>query len=221
MKRLIASLLCIIMILSFVGCKKEVQEKQEGTTTLPDVETVAINAGGRKIYLDEAKYYAYTSQATYETYFISEGKEIDWSGKAKGKASWQKVVKSMVLDAICRRECMYSLREEYNVALTDEEKEEVKIKVTNYQESTADAIRKKIQISEKRLEEIYEKALIAQKLEDILNAEQKKQADQIYNQWKKVNKVVGTSAWEEINYKKPIFTLENIDWETETERLGK
>ena len=221
MKKIICVLLCIIMTVAMTGCKNKKEEKPVETTALPDVETVAINAGSVKVYLDEAKYYAYTSQATYETYFISEGKEIDWSSEAKDGKTWQEVVKSLVLDGICRRECMYELRKEYNVTLTDEEKDGVKTKVSNYIKDSSTNISRKIAISEERLTEVFEKEAIAGKLEDILNAEKKNQADEIYDRWKEENVVTGTAAWKDVNFDEAIFTLEEIEWVSEETQKDK
>lgn len=42
---------------------------------------LTITAGGSQVMLDEVRYYAYTAQATYETYYLTKGKEIDWDSK--------------------------------------------------------------------------------------------------------------------------------------------
>ena len=72
--------LVIATLISLTGCGAKKVKKVEETTKKPD-ETVAIHAGNTEVYLDEAKYYAYTAQATYETYYLTKNKEINWSSK--------------------------------------------------------------------------------------------------------------------------------------------
>ena len=108
MKRFLYILLGIVLTMGLVGCSDSEAEKVDATTKSPD-KAVAIHAGDVAVYMDEAMYYAYTAQATYETLFLTEGREIDWSTEMKEGVSWQQGVKSTVLDDICRRECMYQL----------------------------------------------------------------------------------------------------------------
>ena len=48
----------------------------------------------------------------------------------------ENLVKSTVLDDICRRECMYALRDEYAVTLSQEESNQIDIKLSNYYTET-------------------------------------------------------------------------------------
>ena len=97
-------MLVVTTLVSMTGCGTKKVKKAEETTKKAD-ETVAIHAGNIDVYLDEAKYYAYTAQATYETYYLTKNKEINWSSKTKAKMTMEEMVKSTVLDDICRREC--------------------------------------------------------------------------------------------------------------------
>lgn len=173
-------------------------------------ETAAIKVGSSIVYLDEILYYAYTTQATYETYYLSQGKEIDWDSDMKKGVTWQQGVKSNILDDICRREYFYSLAENYDIELSDSEEESVQKAADEYFEQSSEKIIKKINIKRQRLKEVFEKQKIAQHVEDIVNASDNNAADEMYNKWKKGNTVTADEQWDNINFNEPIFTLEDI-----------
>ena len=112
--------------------------------------TLTITAGGSQVMLDEVRYYAYTAQATYETYYLTKGKEIDWDSKMDGDVTWEQGVKSLVLDDICKREWLNEISSQYDIKLTKKEKLSVKTKALEYFKNTNVKLAKKINISEGR-----------------------------------------------------------------------
>ena len=98
--------------------------------------TLTITAGGSQVMLDEVRYYAYTAQATYETYYLTKGKEIDWDSKMDGNVTWEQGVKSLVLDDICKREWLNEISSQYDIKLTKKEKSSVKTKASKYFKNT-------------------------------------------------------------------------------------
>lgn len=209
-KRFLKVMLCVVMLVSLVGCGKNEPADKENMTTTRTEKTVAIRAGESTVYLDEARYYAYNTQGTYEIFHITEGKEIDWNGEMKKGVTWQQGVKSIVLDDICRRECMYALAESYNVSLSDEEKEEIDIEVKNYFSKTNAKLISKVNISEERLKYVFEKDRIADKVEDIMTASNKNLPDETYEKWKSGNTVMTEEQWNSITFNETVFTLEDI-----------
>lgn len=224
LKKISTVLVIIIVMLSFTACGNR-EETNKDNSNSP--ETVAIHIGDINIYLDEARYYLYTSQASYETYYLTKDTEIDWKSKMKEGVTWEEFVKGATLDDICRRECMYSLREQYNVSLTDEEKQEVQKMAGAYFANTAENLQQKIRISDKRLKQIFEKKLIAEKVTDILeamNAEKNEagadenvtgektnqKANAIYKKWKSEYEVKVYECFREIHFDEPVFTKESL-----------
>ena len=211
-------ILCIIALLTITitGCGTDNLKRntasdnnEESTVNVMDAEyTVAIKAGKSNIYLDEVLYYAYTAQATYEAYYISEEKQIDWNSDMKDGVTWQQGIKSIVLDDICRREYFYSVAKEYEVELSDSEEESVQKAADEYFEQSSSKLIKKIGIKRERLKEIFEKQKLAQRVEDIVNASDNS-ADEMYNKWKSANTVTADEQWDNINFNEPIFTLED------------
>lgn len=206
-KQFIKSSFILVLCMGMMGCGGN--SKQEETTRSPE-DTVAIHAGDIVVYLDEAKYYAYTAQGTYETYYLTEGKELDWSAKTKKSVTMEQMVKSTVLDDICRRECIYSYCEEYNIDLSEEEQEKVDINLDNYYKETDGELLSKIGISKERLKKVFEKKAIAEKIENVMAFSDENLPDETYKNWKKENTVTAETEWESITFNKPIFTMEDL-----------
>lgn len=210
MKKYLGIILCAAMAIGLSGCGNAEKTAEKEIVTQSPEKTVAIHAGETQVYLDEAKYYAYTAQATYETYYLTEGKELDWDSEMRSGTTWQQGVKSIVLDDICRRECMYGLAEEYNVSLSEEEEDAIDIAVKNYYTETNKKLSAKIDIQKERLKYVFEKQQIAKKVEDVMDATDKTLADKTYETWKNGNTVTAEEKWKLITFKEPIFTLEDI-----------
>ena len=170
---------------------------------------LTITAGGSQVMLDEVRYYAYTAQATYETYYLTKGKEIDWDSKMDGDVTWEQGVKSLVLDDICKREWLNEISSQYDIKLTKKEKLSVKTKALEYFKNTNVKLAKKINISEGRLIKVFEKAEIAKKTEKKMEKDGSS-TKEMYIKWKKGNNVTAESQWNNINFKEAIFTLEDV-----------
>lgn len=210
MKNVFVIIICLVLTAGMTACGNEHPEEKEQTTTISESKTVAIHAGEVQVLMDEARYYAYTAQATYEAYYISENREIDWDSKMTKGVTWQQGVKSIVLDDICRRECMYALASEYNIALTKEEEKMIDVAVEKYYSDTDKKLMSKIDIEKKRLKFVFEKEEIASKVENVMMATDKNLSDETYENWKTGNTVTAEKQWKMITFKEHIFTLEDI-----------
>lgn len=198
------------MVLTLPGCGSSSSKSEQESSTKTYDKTVAIHAGKSKVYLDEAKYYAYTAQGTYETYYLTKGKDLNWNKKTSKGVSMENLVKSTVLDDICRRECMYALRDEYAVTLSQEESDQIDIKLSNYYTETNGELLSKIGISKSRLKKVFEKKEIADKVENLMSFNDKKLPDEMYKKWKSDNTVTAEVQWENISFKHHIFTSDDL-----------
>lgn len=202
---------CIISIaLCLIGCKQSQKENINDISATKENLEVAIYAGENNVYIDEARYYAYNTQATYEAYYLTEEKKLNWSEKNKNKTSFQSIVKATVLDGICRRECLYSLAEEYNVSLDEDELTKIDADVNNFIKNSNKKLINKINITKERLTVVFSKDKIAQKVEDIMNATDKNLVENTYKKWKEEHTVSANQNWEKVNYNEPIFTAEDM-----------
>ena len=209
-KNVCVIIFCLILMAGMTACGNNSDGKKEETTTISEMNIVAIHAGDVQVLMDEARYYAYTTQATYEAYYISENQEIDWNSEMSKGVTWQQGIKSIVLDDICRRECMYALASEYNISLTEEEEEMIDVAVEQYYSDTNKKLMSKIDIEKNRLKFVFKKEEIASKVEEVMTATDKKLSDKTYENWKTGNTVTAEKQWKTITFKEHIFTLEDI-----------
>lgn len=207
-KQVVKTCLVFALCLCMMGCGGN-SEKEEETTGSPE-DTVAIHAGEINVYLDEARYYAYTAQGTYETYYLTEGKQLDWKKKTKKGMTMEELVKSTVLDDICRRECIYSYCKEYNIDLSEEEQEKIRIDLDNYYKETDGELLSKIGISRERLKKVFEKQAITKKIENVMAFSDENLPEETYKNWKNENTVTAETQWESITFNKPIFTMDDL-----------
>ncbi len=202
-----------------VACGGDSSAENKTTKYVPDHENVAVRAGNTDVFMDEAKYYVFTAQATYETYYLTQNENIDWNSEMTKGSTWETVVKGQVLDEICKRECFYALAQQYNVSLTDVEEITLNKMVNAYFSDSNEVLKDKINIEKKRLKELFKKDMIARKVEEVLEAMSaeegkettaNKKADEIYKEWKEQNEVTATKAWESIRLEGHIFTEEDL-----------
>ena len=179
-----------------VASKESIGIKIEDTDSKADIAD---------IYMDEVRYYAYKTQATYEVYYMSKNKELKWNKKLKIGVTLEEGVKSQILSNICERQALYEEASKYDVSLSAEEESEANEEADYYLENSSEKMLSKVNISKERLVEIYKKEKIAKKVEDILNAKEKNSADEMYQQWKSKVTIVMEEPWGKINFSEKIM----------------
>ncbi len=199
-KRFMCILISILVMAVSIGCENKTDNSKD----------IAIIAGASKVMADEARYYAYTAQATYETYYLSIDKEIDWNLEMDENVTWQYGVKCIVFDEICRREWLNQLSMEEKIELTDKEETYINTKVDDFYEQSDEKLIKKISIEKESLLKVFEKEELAKKVEANLE-ENGKDVEEMYTNWKKGNNVMAQSVWEGIKFDSHIFTKEDLE----------
>lgn len=184
--------------------KNDKKNAEENSNKNADKIEVIV-AGESKVYLDEVKYYAYNTQATYEAYYIAENMELDWNKEMSVGVPLETAVKLTVLERISEREAIVSFAGEYGVELSEEEIKAVDEKVKKFFEGTNKGLLEKISIKEKRLKSVYEKDALFEKVKAVMETEKEGKSEATYKKWKTVNNVTTNGYWDEINYQEPIF----------------
>ena len=128
------------------------------------IEDIDSKADIADIYMDEVRYYAYKTQATYEVYYMSKNKELKWNKKLKIGVTLEEGVKSQILSNICERQALYEEASKYDVSLSAEEESEANEEADYYLENSSEKMLSKVNISKERLVEIYKKEKIAKKV---------------------------------------------------------
>lgn len=169
------------------------------------IEDIDSKADIADIYMDEIRYYAYKTQATYEVYYMSKNKELKWNKKLKIGVTLEEGVKSQILSDICERQALYEEASKYDVSLSAEEESKANEEADYYLENSSKKMLSKVNISKERIVEIYKKEKIAKKVEDILNAKKRHGADEMYQQWKGKVTIIMEEPWGEINFSEKIM----------------
>lgn len=198
----------------FAGCgnaksKEDTNLSTSNNTTETKDEAsgnqIGIKAGDTSIYMDEVRYYAYKTQGTYEVYYLSKDKVLDWNQELSEGVTLQEGVKSEVLDGICKRLALFEKADDYNIFLTQDQKEEVVENVEYYFTNSSEKMINKVNISIERLKEVYEKEMIAGLVEQAMEDKERGSSDAMYLKWKQDNKVITEKAWDDINFDEKII----------------
>lgn len=209
-------LLCTTVTVIFSACSfgkssEEVVTDENGNKINTDLSydeaarQPVIVVGTEQVYLDEVRYYTYTTQATYETYYATEDKELDWNMEMSVGVTLAEAVKSNLLDAICEREALSSYAEEYGVSFSEEELTKISKKVDKFYAKTNEKLLDRIKIKTERLKEVFEKDELSKKVKEKLEGQQTGKAEEVYKNWKKANTVTTNEYWDALNFNTPIL----------------
>ena len=152
--------LILIIALCMQACAGDNNEN-EGSG---DDTEVVLEIGGHDVCMDEIRYYAYTKQASYEAYYIAYDKEIDWQDSADDEQTLEEAVKESLLNEICKRSVINNHADEYEVELDSSDRAEAESMVDEYFENSSEALKTKINITEERLEEVFEYKILYEKM---------------------------------------------------------
>lgn len=215
MKRIIGVITLVSIAMALVACAGSGDKEQQANQS-PE-KTIAATIEDKNIYLDEAQYYLYTTQATYEVYYMAQNKEINWK-KKHGKSTLEDLAKGAALDKICKITCFAQLKKEYNIEIDAQAKEEIKKKADTYYTGSDENLKAKINIKKARLMKLFEREYIAETVEDIMNTTEDKSADKYYSKWLSNADVECMSCWNNIKFSTNIFSKDKLNQnETATE----
>ncbi|MBR3646680.1 MAG: hypothetical protein IKN54_09685 [Lachnospiraceae bacterium] len=206
--------------LSMTGCGINADKTKEETTfpyTSTTVEVKDDNAqitamvvGGVSIYLDEFYYYAYTTQATYEVYYLTENEPLDWSRTVTGDITLEEAAKNKVYEDICKRQAMLYIGANpekgvsYNITPTDDMMKKVDEMVQEYEQGTNDKLKDRIGISTSRLKEVYLKDILSKDIMEQMK-EQGKDPEKEYQKWREENEINTLEWFDKFTFRDTIF----------------
>ena len=209
-------LLCTAVTIIFSACSfgknsEEVVTDENGNKIDTDLSydeaarQPVITVGTEQVYLDEVRYYFYNTQATYELYYDTDDKELDWNKEMSVGVTLAEAVKSNILDTICETEALSSYAEEYGVSFSEDELTKISNKVDKFYAKTNEKLLDRIKIKTERLKEVFEKDELSKKVKEKLEGQQTGKAEEVYKNWKKANTVTTNEYWDALNFNKPIL----------------
>ena len=140
--RICTGLMAAMLTCSFAGCKKKSEEK------------FAMKIGDETLTPGMLRYYAYNAQASYETYYLASGNHIHWNEGMNGETIESKV-KDQTLEDVINRYKLISHADDFEVDKKDIRKKDVDDMVKNYKDNTAEVLKKKVDATDKELEDIF------------------------------------------------------------------
>lgn len=152
------------------GCYSKVKIDNYGTTTV-------ATFGDQKIMLDEANYYVKMHQVSYDSSFyyysyfygfknLKDMYESVADEKTK-KTLWD-TLKEDAMGAVYQTYVLCDHADDYNISLTDEDKEKIEKSVKSYFEEGDSGLTSAINISEEHLRDLLTRNAIAVKVHDYL-----------------------------------------------------
>jgi foldase protein PrsA len=169
MKKLTWVTLLIICITISSGCTKkdaDKVDKQTGAATKDVIEQVdgkptvivdedeykklVVSVGGQKVYYSEAMIYVQYIKAKYESYFGDKIWTYDFGGQ-----TFEEMAKEEIMNMITQTKIISSKASEYNVVLTEEEENSIRVNAANFLEGITDEDKLLYGFTEEVVENFY------------------------------------------------------------------
>ena len=140
-----------------------------GCGSLEDSDVVAT-VNDTDITAGVANFYARYTQAQYETYYAGYMGGDMWSGEGEEGETYQDTVKDSILESLENMYLMEEHMDEYEVSLSDEEKNSIKEAASQFDESNGLAEKEKVSGTTDTVERILELLTIQKKVQDAIEA---------------------------------------------------
>lgn len=140
-----------------------------GCGNLEDSDVVAT-VNDTDITAGVANFYARYTQAQYETYYAGYMGDDMWSGEGEEGETYQDTVKDSILESLENMYLMEEHMDEYEVSLSDEEKNSIKEAASQFDESNGLAEKEKVSGTTDTVERILELLTIQKKVQDAIEA---------------------------------------------------
>ncbi len=152
--------MCILTAALLCGCRKEAEEKTDVVLTTAFEDNELFRIEGRNCYLEEALVYMKSAGSRYQEVF---GEDI-WRQNFGGK-TLEKELKDTTLARLAQIKSMDLLAEEWNVSLSEEEKEKAALAAKNFYSSLIGSEEEK-GVTEELLNVMYADYALADKIYD-------------------------------------------------------
>ena len=163
MKKITRRLAALCAVLLMVGALAGCGRTRVTLEKYPD--TVVATLGDQKVYLDEANFFAMTSQYTTELYYTMYGMDITdmWSADIGTGATMEDYTKESVMKGICQTYVLKAKAEELGLSLDDSDLAKVEEAVSQTMEQMDETVKEATNITEERLREIVTTNALAMK----------------------------------------------------------
>lgn len=150
----------MLTVTSLAGCASSYKADE----TVLKVNDTELNAG-------VANFYARYIQAQYETYYAAYLGDNMWSSEADEGKTYEESVKDSVMDTLELMLVLEDHMDDYNVSISDEEKEKIKKVAKEFDEDNSLENKEKIQCDTDSVERLLTLFAIQQKMTDAIQAD--------------------------------------------------
>lgn len=133
-------------------------------------DDVAVTVNDKEITAGVANFYARYVQAQYETYYSAYLGDDMWNSEASEGKTYEESVKDSVLEELETMVLLEEHMDEYEVSLSDEEKEVIDKSVKEFDEANALADKELVSGSKETVKRIMTLMAIQQKMKDAIQA---------------------------------------------------
>lgn len=141
-----------------------------GCTSSLDENAVVATVGDLEITADVANFYARYIQAQYETYYAGYLGEDMWSSEAEEGLTYEESVKNDVLEQLETMVVLEDHMEDYEITLSDAEKETIKEQAEKFDEENALEDKEKVSGSIETVERVMTLITIQEKMMTAIQA---------------------------------------------------
>ncbi len=140
-----------------------------GCGSLEDSDVVAT-VNDTDITAGVANFLARYTQAQYETYYAGYMGDDMWSGEGEDGETYQDTVKDSILESLENMYLMEQHMDEYEVSLSDEEKNAIKEAASQFDSANGLSEKEKVSGSTDNVERVLELLTIQKKVQDAIEA---------------------------------------------------
>lgn len=140
-----------------------------GCGSLEDSDVVAT-VNDTDITAGVANFLARYTQAQYETYYAGYMGDDMWSGEGEDGETYQDTVKESILESLENMYLMEQHMDEYEVSLSDEEKNAIKEAASEFDSANGLSEKEKVSGSTDNVERVLELLTIQKKVQDAIEA---------------------------------------------------
>lgn len=140
-----------------------------GCGGLEDSDVVAT-VNDTDITADVANFLARYTQAQYETYYAGYMGDDMWSGESEEEKTYEDTVKDSILESLENMYLMEEHMDEYDISLSDEEKNSIKEAASQFDSENGLAEKEKVSGNTDTVERVLELLTIQKKVQDAVGA---------------------------------------------------
>ena len=133
-----------------------------------DTDAVVATVGDEEIPLGVANFYARMTQGQYETYYAGmmgmTGEDM-WAQEIEEDTTYEQSVKESTMEELQNMYLISQHADEYEVSLTEEEKDAIKEAAKQFDEANSDEVKENVSGYRKYIEEYLERATIQSKMQ--------------------------------------------------------